>query len=191
MPGRSAEARNQAIQAQGVAEALLKRIKAREREIQGSVLEARSQVDRNESALRSARSDAERSDLRGRLVAARRSLQEWEEIKALSGSVVFSADTLGRVRGQINVSATNLRDDRPVPTLEAMTAAQRDAERLLALSDQIVEAVRAKLQAEAVLQGLQDLASSERVRVDTTALQAALKKASDLIAQGQYGPAKD
>lgn len=174
-----------------MAEALLKRIKAREREIQGSVLEARSQVDRNESALRSARSDAERSDLRGRLVAARRSLQEWEEIKALSGSVVFSADTLGRVRGQINVSATNLRDDRPVPTLEAMTAAQRDAERLLALSDQIVEAVRAKLQAEAVLQGLQDLASSERVRVDTTALQAALKKASDLIAQGQYGPAKD
>ena len=153
--------------------------------------EARSQVDRTESALRSARTESERSDLRGRLAAARRSLQEWEEIKALTGGVVFSADALGRVRGQINVGATNLRDNRPAPALEAMAAAQREAERLMALSEQITEAVRAKVQAGAVLQGLQDLASMERVRVDTTALQSALKQASDLITQGQYGPARD
>jgi serine/threonine protein kinase len=191
LPGRSAEARNQAIQAQGVAEATLKRIETREREIDGSVREARSQVDRTESALRSARTESERSDLRGRLAAARRSLQEWEEIKALTGSVVFSADALGRVRGQINVGATNLRDNRPAPALEAMAAAQREAERLMALSEQITEAVRAKVQAGAVLQGLQDLASTERVRVDTAALQSALKQASELITKGQYGPARD
>ena len=61
----------------------------------------------------------------------------------------------------------------------------------MALSEQITEAVRAKVQAGAVLQGLQDLASTERVRVDTAALQSALKQASELITKGQYGPARD
>jgi hypothetical protein len=191
LPGQNAEARNRAIQAQGVAEALVKRIEAKEREIDSSFREARSQVDRNESALRSARTESERLDLRGRLADANRSKQEWEDIKALSSSVVFSADALGRVRGQINVGATNLRDNRPAPALEAMAAAQREGERLMLLSEQIVEAVRAKVQAETVLQSLQELATSERVRIDESALQAELKQASDLISQGQYERARD
>jgi serine/threonine protein kinase len=191
LPGRTAEARNQAIQSQGVAEALLKRVEAREREIDSALRDARSQVDRTESALRSARSESERSDMSGRLAAARRTLKEWEEIKALSASVVFGPDALGGVRGQINVGTQALRDNRAVPAAEAMADAQKRAERLLALSQDIGDAVREQVRASALLEGLKELASSEGVRIDATALQGALTAAGDLITQGQYATARD
>jgi serine/threonine protein kinase len=191
LPGRTAEARNRAIQSQGVAEALIKRIEAREREIDGALRDARNQVDRLESSARTTRTDSERLEVASRIAVARRVQREYEEIKALAASVVFSPDALGRVRGQVNIGAAALRDNRTAPAAQAMAEAQREAERLMALSEQISNAVKSRVQAEAVLQGLEQLISSDGVTLDLTSFRAALEDARDQITKGQYAEARD
>jgi serine/threonine protein kinase len=191
LPGRSAEARNQAIQAQGVTEALLRRLEAREREIDGALRDARSQVDRLDSNLRSARTESDRLEARSRLAAAQRTLQEWDEVKTLAGRVVFSPEALGRLKGQMNIGAAALRDNRAVPAAQAMAAAQAEAERLMALSSDLSDAVKARVQAESVLKGLEDLVANEGARIDLAGFRTALGQASELLTQGQYAGARD
>lgn len=191
LPGRSAEARNQAIQSQGVAEALIKRLEAKEREIESALRDARNQVDRLDTSARMARTESERLEVTNRIATARRTQREYEEIKALAASVVFSPDSLGRVRGQVNIGATALRDNRTAAAAQAMAEAQREAERLMALSEQISEVVKSRVQAEAVLQGLEQLISSEGVTLDLTTFRAALAQARDQITKGQYAEARD
>lgn len=189
-PSRNAEARAQAIQAQGIAESLLKRIEAREREIDTAQREARSQVDRADSAHRMARGDDERAELAARLAKARRSLQQWDEIKALSGSLVYSTEALGRVRGQINNATAQLRDNHPQQAAQEMLAAQREAERLLALPTQIIEAVQARVQLEAVTAGLADAARAEQMDLGLAPFEAALQQAGQQMSQGQFDAAR-
>jgi len=189
LPGRSAEARNQAIQAQGVTEALIKRLEAKEREIDGALRDAKGQVDRLDTTARMARSESERLELASRLATARRTQQEMEEVKTLAASVVFSPDALGRVRGQLEIGKAALRDNRAVPAAQAMAGAQREAERLMALSDNIGASVKARVQAEAVLQGLEQLVASDGIKLDLTGFRQALDSAREQIAKGQYADA--
>lgn len=190
VPGRSAETRSQAIQAQGIAESLLKRIEAREREIDTSVREARSQVDRIESSQRMARSDGERRELAGRLITAQRTLQQWEEIKALAGTVVYGTESLGRLRGQINIGTALMRENHPQQAAQEMLAAQHEAERLLSLPTQISEAIEARMKFESLVVAVKDFARSERTDLGVATLEAALQRASHQIELGQFDAAK-
>lgn len=184
------EARNQAIQAQGIAESLLKKLESKERDLDSAARDARSNTDRLDNALRTARTDAERADLTDRLAKAKQAQQVAEEVKSLATTIVFGPEAMGGVRGQINVGGDFLRNKQALDAAETMLAAQKEAERLLDLSNQIPEAVQSRLQMEKLIAGMQAFNKSEGGKYDVAAPQAALDSAVKLMNSGKFTEGK-
>ena len=189
-PAQNAELRAQAIQAQAITETLLKRVEASEREIDSAVREAKSQVERTEAGVRSARTNAEKQDMLQRLDEARQQFALMDEVRTQAGALVFKTDAIGVVKGQLNLGASALKDGKMRTAADQLQGAQKAAEALLDVPGAIKDALIAKTSAETAVADLKLFGEKEKREVDASAPQAQVDAGIALLKEGKYVLAK-
>ena len=190
---RQAELRGQeeqAVQAQAATDTLLKRIESSQREIESSMREAKSQVERAEAGVRSARSDSENWEVAQRLREAHRQLAVAEELRTLTGALVFKTEVIVEVKGQMNQGAIALKEGRMSAATGHLLGAQKSAEALLVLSEAIKGALGAKMRADAAMADLKIVGDQERKKFDASDAQAYIERGNALVRNGKFRPAQ-
>lgn len=181
------ELRSQAIQSQSVIETLIKRIEVAERDLDTTVRDAKSAVDRFDSMLRMARSDAERRDLDQRLDAAKAEFELVSEINSLSTTWAFRSDDLAKARGQLALGSTALRDGDFEQAATELSAAQAKLEHLLDVPEAARAAIAARADAARALKSFEDFAKREdRDLTLLAAAQAQQAAAQTAMTEGRF-----
>ena len=154
--------RAQAIQSQGIIETLLKRIENAERDLDAETRDAKSAMDRAESAVQMQRDERQKAELLGKLREAQGKYSLALEVRDTAARWVFQSNTLANVRGQLAVGAAALRDGQVEQAVRDLTAAQKTIEDLLQQPVAIRDAVLARGMHDEMRARIETLAQQEK-----------------------------
>jgi hypothetical protein len=189
LPDRAAagQARAQAIQTQGMVHTLLERIETEERALEEALRRAHGDVDRQESALRSARTASERREAEARLAEVRQALAAETGVRDLAVQQIFKSRELVSVRGDVALGETALEDGDYAVAAAALGAARGKLEALLDLPVAAREAYAARARSAVAIERLESLARAEKRDVGNSvqALRGRLAQADAALGAGR------
>jgi len=190
MPDREAAQllRGQAIQSQGIIETLLKRVENAERDLDAETRDAKSAVDRAESAVQMQRDERQKAELQAKLHEAQKAYALALEVRDTAAKWVFQSDTLAKVRGQLAVGAAALRDGQVEQAASDLQAAQKTIEDLLQQPNAIRDTVLARGAHDEMLARIETLARDEKKNASTYlgASDSILTEAQQAASEGRF-----
>jgi hypothetical protein len=144
--------KTEAIESQAALTELMRRIETLQREIDEEARDARATVERLRDRTGTARDEGEQKVLSQQRADAAAAADTASAVRDIADSKIFSVDVLSKLKGQIAVGETELRDGHVVDAAQVLARARDSATQLIAAAESLKPALGSKQPFDALLE---------------------------------------